>query len=508
MRLDQLLTYFDTSPAVRLLRAQNAPFVLDFLHQQFKAPGRIAMPASDLAAALADYCQKLHETRPGDLLDKAEQYLAAWCSGDTRWLQRFMERGRNEPIFQLTPHTEDVFVFLDRALQKDTGFVGTESRLRLIIGTLADLVAGASHDPDVRLAHLRDEGRRIEAEIARVERDGVTTRYEPAAVRERFGMAVALLKELLADFRAVEDRFKEITRQVQERQVDGTDSRGSILEYALDAEDVLKQDDQGVSFHEFYRFIASPERQDKLQDVIAELGRIDELAQQREGLTTVRRMVPSLLADAEKVMRTNQRLSATLRRLLDTRTASDRQRLARVIAEIRSLAARLADRAPVGDVGVVVDEGVEIAAPFSRTFWSPSATFEGSPVAPADQPVDDARRLDAFRQLALLHRLDWRAMRHRIEQVSFRDGSATLRQVVEVFPPTAGVVELLGYLQIARDDGHVVSREHAEEIVLRPEAASGHARRVTVPLIVFLPPPQRRSADAAAAHRTGRAVRP
>lgn len=93
-----------------------------------------------------------------------------------------------------------------------------------------------SHDPGVRLAHLHDERRRLDDEIARVQLDGVTTRYEPSAVRERFVMAVALLKELLADFRAVEDRFKEITRPVQQRQVDGKDSRGSILEYALDAE--------------------------------------------------------------------------------------------------------------------------------------------------------------------------------------------------------------------------------------------------------------------------------
>ena len=56
----------------------------------------------------------------------------------------------------------------------------------------------------------------MDDEMDRFRRDGVTARYEPSAVRERFVMAVALLKELLADFRAVVDRFKEITRQVQE----------------------------------------------------------------------------------------------------------------------------------------------------------------------------------------------------------------------------------------------------------------------------------------------------
>ena len=80
---------------------------------------------------LMDYQERLHETHPDVLLDKVETYLSTWCSGDTRWLHRFLEASRSEPVLQLTPHTEDVFVFLDRVLQQDLGFIGTQSRLRL-----------------------------------------------------------------------------------------------------------------------------------------------------------------------------------------------------------------------------------------------------------------------------------------------------------------------------------------------------------------------------------------
>jgi hypothetical protein len=483
MRLDQLLAYFGTSPALKLLRAQHAPFVIDFLHRQFKVPGRISLPASDLVSALTDYRESVQATHPDALRDKPEHYLSSWCSGETRWLHRSVEGGRNEPVFQLTPHTEDVFLFLDRALQKDLGFVGTESRLRVVISTLADLVAGASHDPEVRLAHLREERTRIDDEIGQILRDGgVEARYEPAAVRERFATAVGLLKELLSDFRSVEDRFKEITRQVQRRQLDGKDSRGEILQFALDAEDVLKQDDQGVSFYEFVRFILSPTQQEKLQTIIAELGRIDELSQQSDGLATVRRMVPSLIADAEKVMRTNQRLSATLRRLLDVRTASDRRRVTQLLADIRGLGATLAD-VPPADISATVDVGVQMAFPFSRTFWSPPTEFAKMDLS--EGQVDDARRVELFRMLAQLHRLDWAAMRQRIRALTSRTGrSMTLSEVVREFPPEAGIVELLGYIQIAKDDGHIISRERSEDI----QVDGAVPRRVTVPLIVFLPP--------------------
>jgi hypothetical protein len=219
--------------------------------------------------------------------------------------------------------------------------VGTESRLKLVIDTLADLVVGSSDDPESRLTHLRSEQRRIEDEIDRIEADGRVTKYQPAQIRERFGTAVSLLRQLQGDFRAVEDSFRDITLQVQQRQAQGRDTRGGILEFALDAEDVLKGEDQGVSFYEFVKLILSPSQTERLERIIQEVRRIPELMTHQDGLETVRGMVTLLHSEADKVMRTNQRLSATLRRLLDSRAHSERLQIARLLSEIRSHAVAL-----------------------------------------------------------------------------------------------------------------------------------------------------------------------
>ena len=482
MNLGKLLPFFETSPAVRLLRSPNAPFIVAFLDQQFKRAGRITVPYSELHAALVAYLEELQETHPDALRDKPETYLASWCSIDTRWLHRFLEAGRDDPVYQLTPHTEDVFAFLDRALDRDFGFVGTESRLRLVIETLDDLVVGASDDPQLRLGRLRSERRRIEEEIRRIEREGSVIRYQPAQIRERFVVAVSLLKQLQGDFRAVEDKFKEITRQVQQRQAEGQDTRGGILGFALDAEDVLKREDQGVSFHEFVRFILSPAQQERLEALIQQLGRIRELSEQADGLETVRRMVPLLLAEAEKVMRTNQRLSATLRRLLDVRSRRDRERVGELCAEILGLAASMADRPPRATVGVDLETRVGIASPLARTFWSESQRWAA--VAMAEHEADEERRAEAFRFLADMRRLDWRLLRERVNAAVARHGNVTLGDLLAEYPPDAGVIEALGYIQIARDDGHDVSRDAVEEIVL-PSSRGGHALALSVPLVRF-----------------------
>lgn len=487
MQLDRLRTYFETSPSIKLFRAaQNAPFVIDFLHRQFKDAGRITIPHSELLGALLEYREATAETHGDVLRDKPEQYLTAWCSGEQRWLRRFVEAGRNEPVYQLTPHVEDVLTFLAQALERELGFVGTESRLRVVIDLLADLVAGATRDPDVRLRHLRDARARIDDEITRVLVDGVAATLEPAAVRERFATAVTMLKHLLGDFRAVEDRFKDITRQVQRRQVDGGQPRGDILVFALDAEDVLKREDQGVSFYEFVRFILSPAQQQRLESLTVELGRIGELSSQAEGLTAIRRMVPGLLAEAEKVMRTNQRLSSTLRRLLDDRSASERQRLARLVGEIKSAAAELADGPQPDGVTAWVDRPLKVRSPFGRTFWSRPAEFVTTDLT--ELAADDAQRARAFALLSGLHHLDWRAMRRRVADVARRHAGAGLRDVLLAYPPAGGVVEVLGYLQIAQDDRHIVDASGAEEVVVREPSAAAPGLRLRVPLVMFFPP--------------------
>lgn len=484
VHLARLQVYFETSPAISLLRSPNAPYVVDFLHHQFKRNGRVTVGFADLAAALADYQERLHETEPERLRDKAETYLAQWCANETRWLHRFLESNQEAPSYELTPHTEHVLAFVERALDQDLGFVGTESRLKLIIDTLADLVVQASDDPAKRLDYLQTEREHIDQEIARIERDGQVASYQPAQIRERFAIAVMLLKQLQGDFRAVEEQFKRITQQVQQRQAKNDGTRGQILAFALDSEDVLKQQDQGVSFYEFFRLIISPTQQERLEAIIHELGRIEELARQVEGLDAVRRMIPSLLTEAEKVMRTSQRLSTTLRRLLDTRASQERLQVARLLRDIRGLAASMANDPPCQAVALELETKIEMNSPLTRAFWTAPQQFET--VDLTEHLADDGRRAEAFRVLANMQRIHWRRLRSRVRSAAVRPGGTTLGNLLAESPPQAGVVEVLAYLQIAVEDKHFVSREASERVVIPPARAGDLPLALDLPLVRFL----------------------
>lgn len=262
MELDRLGTFFTSSPSAKLMRSPHAAHIIFFLFRQFKESGNITWPHSWLLQHLSDFLEVIHDADPEILKDRPETYLTAWSSGDTRWLRRYLDATHAEAVYELTPLTEDVLTFLREALGRNIGFVGTESRLRRIIETLSDIVIRGSADPTRRLEYLCRERERIDQEIAAIESGASVETYTSTAIRERFADAVSNLASLQGDFRAVEDRFKEITPDVQKRQADVEGSRGHILGQALAAEDSLKLQDQGVSFDEFVRLILSPTKQD------------------------------------------------------------------------------------------------------------------------------------------------------------------------------------------------------------------------------------------------------
>lgn len=482
MKLDRLITFFSSNPSAKLLRAQYAPYIINFLHQHFKAEGNLSSLHSVLQQKLSTYLETLHETEPEVLLDRSETYLNAWSTGESRWLRRYFDAQHSESVYQLTPHSEDVLTFLTEVLDRNLGFIGTESRLSRIITTLSDLVVRGSADPDRRLKYLRDEQRRIEEEIRSIEAGNTVETHSPTAIRERFADAVSGLVSLQGDFRAVEDSFKTITRDVQKRQAESLDSRGNILGFALDAEDQLKDQDQGASFQAFVRLILSQSQQDALERIIAQLDEIADLAEQLEGKQRVKGMIASLSAEAEKVLRVTRRLNATLRRLLDTRASSTRLRLAEILGEIRALASRHSDNPP--DIGIDVLSDLELLNVHQRTFWEAAVRFSELELSNVE-PTDDDRML-AFKHLAEMQRLDWDMMRTNIGRVLATSEQATLTELLREHSPAGGTIEVLGYIQLAHDDGHEVDEDEIEVVYVDDPANDEVPRPFEVPRVVFL----------------------
>ncbi|MBM3964225.1 MAG: DUF3375 family protein [Planctomycetes bacterium] len=481
MRREELLSFFDHSPTARLLRSDLGAWVIAFLYDTFKASSLLSILQSDLKARLKEFQNSIHATYPSVMPGTPERYLTQWTQ--SQWIRRFVDSNSSEPQFQLSPYAEEAIRYVEDSITRRQQLVGTESRLRLIIDTLSDIVRGSSDDPERRLALLQSQRDAVQREIDAIEAGDRVHVYRPSQIRERFQTAIHLLRELQSDFRDVEDRFQQIARRVQQLKASGgLDDRSSILGYALDAEEALKHEDEGISFYAFVRFLLSPTEQSLLRDQIQNIQQLQPLMDQTESLDRLGKMVPCLLAEADKVMRTTARLSSCLRRLLDSKTEAHRTRLTQVLADIRNTALLLRESPPEA-ISISIEAEASVQSPLSRPFWAPQAGFDSMPnESQAIAPEQIELLASAFQKLV---RLDMRKLRHSIREATLEGSTCSLKEMIERSTSRIGIAEILGFLQIAHDDSHNIDFTRLELITLHGDPDSTPSLVIRVPAVLF-----------------------
>ena len=171
------------SPAWRLLRADNAPLVLSFLHRVFVEDNVRSIPAAELASRLDDELYARNERVPHSFPKPARAYLDDWAAPESGWLRKYYPEGSDEPHFDATPAVERALQWVRGLQERD--FVGTESRLNTVFDLLRQIVFGTEADPAAKVEELRRQQRTLEDEIARIEA-GEATMLDPSGVRDRY----------------------------------------------------------------------------------------------------------------------------------------------------------------------------------------------------------------------------------------------------------------------------------------------------------------------------------
>jgi hypothetical protein len=136
---------------------------------------------------------------------------------------------------------------------------------------------------------------------------------------------------------------------------------------------------------------------------------------------------------------------------------------------------------PPRQIGFKIDGAIEISAPMSRTNWAPHLKFEQIDLS--EHVADEELRRRLFSQFQQLRPLDWNAMRRRIRQAVEPRGHCTLGELLQMEPPD-GLIDVIGYMQIACEDGHQVRPDASEEVTL----PTGNLRpmTMTIPLVTFV----------------------
>lgn len=464
-------------PAWRLLRAGNASLILSFLGDFFVEGNRGACSASDLAAALDD---RLYALNAAALATAGEErypkepraYLEDWAAVEVGYLRRFYPAGDDEIHYEVTPAFERAYGWV-QSLQARP-FVATESRLHTAVELLRQIVQGTDTDPGRRLDDLRRRRAETDAEIAAVEA-GHLSLLEPAGVRDRYQQFATTARELLADFREVEENFRRLDRAARERIATWDGAKGELLADLVGSRSEITHSDQGHSFQAFYEFLLSESRQQELTDLLNRVTALQEVDADRR----VRGIHHDWSEAAERAQRTVRQISEQLRRFLDDQVWMENRRVLELVRSVETSALELRDSPP--QTGLEIDEpGLAITLPFERPLYSPPATSDvESLIPPTTDEVDpDLLFAQTF--------VDQTRLADNIRAVLPEHSAALLSDIVAMYPLEQGAAEIVSYL--ALDDGDVaVEMDDSDETVLdyddpRDPTSSRRARlpKVTV----------------------------
>lgn len=459
--LDTLRTHH---PAWRLLRSDHAPLIASFLHRVFVAPNVRAMTAADMAELLEDELFGLRQ-QSGDasLFPKtALEYLNDWAAPEKGWLRKFYRPGTDEAQFDLTPATEKAIAWLVQLSERQ--FVGTESRLLTLFDLLKQMSEGSETDPARRLAELHKKRDDIDREIARV-MTGDMPLLDDTALKERFQQFMQGARELLTDFREVENNFRQLDRRVRERIAAWEGSKGELLQEIMGERDAIADSDQGRSFRAFWDFLLSSRHQEELTILLERVLALPAVAGLKPDART-RRLHYDWLEAGEHTQRTVARLSQQLRRFLDDQAWLENRRIMDILHGIESKALAIRDTPPADMITEMEETRADIELAMERPLFAPvikpvivdavlrASEEEIDPSVLFDQVVVDKARLAQH-------------IRHALQDKA----QITLHELLATQPLQQGLAELVAYLQLGSDmfTAHVVEDQ--------PEPVHWHAKR-------------------------------
>ena len=171
---DQLAFDLANAVSVKLLRTPHAPLLLSFLQREFKQSGRVVIPQRELSEALDEYLEILRVDVPARYPGTAATYLRQWCDEEHRFLRRYHEADRDDPVYELTADTERALGWVQELHRSE--FVGTESRFLRIFDLLREIVEMSTVNAADRLAQLEVQKAAIQDQIDAIQASGQVQR--------------------------------------------------------------------------------------------------------------------------------------------------------------------------------------------------------------------------------------------------------------------------------------------------------------------------------------------
>jgi hypothetical protein len=462
--------------AWRLLDADSSPLVISFLNRVFIIPNVRAIPESELSMKLDDELFGLRAVHGDESFRRgALDYLREWAEPGKAWLRRFPVKNSDEAHYDVTPAAERAIAWAGSLM--GSSFIGTESRLKTAFELLRQMALGSEADPELRLAELKKRRDEIDSEIERVERGEISI-LDGTALRDRFQQFSFTARQILSDFRAVEQNFRDLDRDVRRRIALWREGRGALLDEILGERDAIEDSDQGRSFFAFRDFLLLPSMQAEFDELTAKVMEMPAVGADA-GDDGLRRIHHSWVYASSHVQETVASLSSQLRRFLDNRVWLENRRIVEIFDRIQEHAIETRSNPPQGTFMELDGASVDVHLMMERPLYSPKerTVLDSDDVTSGDEGFDVSLLFEqSFVDRSLLE--------DRVDRALMHSSQITLGELIAEYPPERGLAEVLTYMSIAASRASSIFEDAGRDVVVWHNDKGG-VTEAAIPRVIF-----------------------
>ena len=467
-------------PAWQLLASRNGPLILSCLGDLFEEkPGGI--PQDDAVERLADFFAAYANDSDFDVGDQ-ENHVASARRELRAWIRRKLIVEREGQLLA-TDGLEQCRAFLVGI--EERAMTSTASRLSTVQREIENLELQLNGDRASRTAALREKIYSLNRELEAAEKGDFSVLEGPRAaegLREVYQLATSLR----ADFRRVEDSYREADRALRQRIVGERQNRGEIVDALLAGHAALFETQEGQVFESFHQqLVQSADLERMKQRIRAILSHaVAETALARRQRGELARLVPSLVAESARVIQARARGERDVRAFMKSGLADEQLRVGAVLHDIFEAALNVdwpsqkIRRAPsplppvaIATPNLPVVERLLIKE--AGGDLEPDLDFSVRPSDPADLGAEFWQAYHALDRAALFQAT--------LAHLEAAGHPSTLGALAEALPPTHDLETLSYWLAMAREVGIELGVE--EEDIDLADADEGVWTRFRAPFL-------------------------
>lgn len=479
---EKIADILKTSPSVAILKAKNRDLLIPFLVKVFKE-GESLVSLESIHSQLADYLAFLRAVEQDNSIDnyhsKARDYIREWAKEG--FISNY-ENKNGEISYELSFHTSKTIDWL-MSLQKQD-FVGAESKFKDVFQKLKDLVEFTNEDVDKRIELLEDKKLKIEQEIRELKVGEKVKVYEDFEIIPRFKQLSQSAKELISDFKEVEENFKKITKKIYQKHANSQANKSNILDFAFDALDELKDSYQGKSFYAFWRFLVNQNLQEKWKDLVTELyATLEEKNIDTSDIFLKVMNRQHLYPAGEKVYKANDKMAAKLSQIIQEKDRSNNEITKNIVEEISNYLIQISNHsANTPQISMEIDTIPDINISFERKLtFNPREDIEyDNEITTAE---NDIRQSKGIQKVFSKNVIDREKLRTNIKNVLKTQSQTTIFEVIERSGGIQkGLAELFGYFGVLEDFEHSFDQKKEVEVVFDKK----NNKSINVPEVIIV----------------------